>query len=87
MEGADEGVEGAAKPDTKEEPMIRQARGDVARRAHDASRDGVADGHGDTEADAQDLQQRTFVLSRIVRVSMSCREGVGWGGQFGFSVE
>src|SRR5208337_4317758 len=50
----DEGIKGAEEPDAEEEPVIGEARGDVAGSAHDAGRNGIADGDGDAKPDAED---------------------------------
>ncbi len=50
-------VETADDPHAEEERRARQPLGHVARRAEDADQDGVADDHGDTEGDAQHLEQ------------------------------
>jgi len=55
LEGADKGVESTAEPNAKEEPMIGEARGDVAGSANNAGGDGVADRDGDAETDAENL--------------------------------
>lgn len=57
LEGTDQGVKGSDKPYAKEEPMVREARGNVSGSAHDAGADGVADGHRDAETYTQNFQE------------------------------
>ena len=63
LEGAEEGVKGAADPDSDEEPCVGKDCGDAAGSANDADRDGIADGDRDAEADAEDLQEFPFVFA------------------------
>ena len=81
MEGADERVKSAAKPNREKEPIVRQASGNVARSADDARGNGVADGNGDAESDAEDLEQGAFVFAGIMRSASAGRgEGIGRQG-------
>ena len=63
LEGAKEGVEGAADPNGDKEPRVGKDGCNAARRANDADGDGVADGDRDAEADAEDLQEFPFVFA------------------------
>ena len=65
LESADMGIERTAKPNAEEEPMIGKARGDVARSAHNAGANGIANSHSNTKADAQDLQELAAVLAEM----------------------
>jgi hypothetical protein len=56
LESADKSVKGAAEPNAEEEPVIGQPRGDVAGSAHNAGANGIANGHGNAKAHAENLQ-------------------------------
>ena len=64
LESADKSVERTAEPNAEEEPVIGEARGDVARSAHNAGANGIANGHGDAKADAENLQELAAVLAQ-----------------------
>ncbi len=65
LEGAEEGVEGAADPDGDEEPGVGKDCGDTAGCANDADDKVIgADGDGDTKAQlAEDLEEFAFVFA------------------------
>ena len=63
LECAKQGVKCATDPDGDEEPGIGKARGNVAGRADNAYGDRVTDSHSNAEADAQDLQEFSFVFA------------------------
>ena len=65
LEGAHQGVEGAAKPHAEKQPVIGKARGDVARSTNDAGGNGVANGDGDAKPYAQDLQELAAFFARV----------------------
>ena len=65
MESADEGVKRAAEPHAEEKQMIGETRGDVPGSADDAGGNGVADGDGDAETDAEDLEEFALFLARM----------------------
>src|SRR5208337_2800444 len=60
---ADDDADGAGGA-AEEEPVIGQPRGNVAGGAHNAGRDGIAHGNGDTKADTEDLQELAAVLAQ-----------------------
>src|SRR5208283_964422 len=78
LEGADKSVERSAKPDAEEQPVIGQARGDVAGSAYDAGANGIAHGHGNAKAHTENLQELAAVLAR----AKGC---LGWTGRRGIS--
>jgi len=53
---AEQGVKSADNPNTQEEPGIWQKFRDDARCANDSGSDGIANGGGDAEPYAEDLQ-------------------------------
>ena len=65
LKGADEGIDRAAEPDTEEKPMIGKARGDVTGSADNAGGNGIADGNGNAETYAENLQEFALFLARM----------------------
>ncbi len=57
LQRAERHVDSAGGPGGEVQPGGGQKRGDFAGRAHDAGADGVADGYGDAEAEAQRREQ------------------------------
>src|SRR5580698_6304508 len=63
LKGADQSIKSADKPYAKEQPVVREARGNISGSAHDAGTDGVADGHRDTETYTQNFQEFAAIFA------------------------
>src|SRR5688572_1533427 len=80
LHGTDQRVQSADYPRREEQHRVRQVSRDLPRGAQDAGADGVADGHRQTETNAQHLQQasttRRVALHQLVTLWLLSQRGL-----------